>query len=812
MNTFPVLMILAQWTGLLALGWTTHWLLRKAHSRWRVILWRGILCAGLLVPVMQFFPVHIFRVPIYEIPVSPLGITDALPSAASGNSASTSQPTVPAPAKTDEVNNTVKNPISLPQPRTTKNIPWQNLILIVWASVAALGAFRLIRLQWQLSRVRRESRPATPVLQEQARDIQAKLGVKQTIDVRVSDSIISSFACGLLKPAILISQKLAGELSSEETSVLVAHEIAHFRRHDLFWCIAWRWMQALFWFHPLVWKIPTAHNLACEQESDRLASGQMPDHSDYMQSLARLALRVLALPAVESRLVLNGASQIAERLNHLRRGKEGNWNWKYSAAAFGLVAVLFLMATGCDFSKKAPQEATIPKNTEFKKVLVVVQDQDGKPIEGASIQPDGFRVKGIHGADAYGWMTKKFGPPEKVTTDKDGKAWLKYPVMGISEEKELTGALIFSVYHPEYCTARIQTFHVDGSDNPVRMERGLSMEVSGYYGIDHEPVQEIIPNLSEEEVRTNDWVNEGNGVLSFHKLSSGDHLIQLMGRLPSGEIVYSDDAAFTAVEGKPCKLELEMKPGIRLEGRLDDNVPRPVKNGRVLISVRPKEFPAWNNFADIDDIFKKYPNFYFWKSYRPIAADGTFVFESIPPGGLDVIVHGDGFASKDGAQFQQRVGSKVEKINGFAVPQAFALAAPVTKIEVITEPTATLELTAKTKSGKPIDGANVGVNPNVIRIGGLFGDVRRSSEDPFRELTPLPRIPYTATTDKNGLAVIRNIPASDNGMEIYDPQYQVPLQNKWRSRDVHITLSPGATNQLTVTMEPKGADYIGTAR
>jgi hypothetical protein len=42
----------------------------------------------------------------------------------------------------------------------------------------------------------------------------------------------------------------------------------------------------------------------------------------------------------------------------------------------------------------------------------VVQDEDGKPIEGATILPDGFRVKGIHGADAYGWNKKLFGPPE----------------------------------------------------------------------------------------------------------------------------------------------------------------------------------------------------------------------------------------------------------------------------------------------------------------------------------------------------------------------------------------------------------------
>ena len=117
----------------------------------------------------------------------------------------------------------------------------------------------------------------------------------------------------------------------------------------------------------------------------------------------------------------------------------GAWNWKYSVAGFGLVGCCFLFTAGCEFSKSSPANSRIPTTVEFKKVLVVVQDEDGKPIEGATILPTGFRVKGIHGADAYGWNNKLFGPPEKAVTDGDGKAYVKYPVEGIPEEKEFTG-------------------------------------------------------------------------------------------------------------------------------------------------------------------------------------------------------------------------------------------------------------------------------------------------------------------------------------------------------------------------------------
>ena len=100
-----------------------------------------------------------------------------------------------------------------------------------------------------------------------------------------------------------------------------------------------------------MWPIPGAHNLACEQEADRIASGQWADPGSYARMLARLALRVLALPAVETKLALNGSSHIARRLNHLGQQGAGTWNWKCSVAGFGLVGSLFLMTAGCQFAK-----------------------------------------------------------------------------------------------------------------------------------------------------------------------------------------------------------------------------------------------------------------------------------------------------------------------------------------------------------------------------------------------------------------------------------------------------------------------------
>jgi hypothetical protein len=304
------------------------------------------------------------------------------------------------------------------------------------------------------------------------------------------------------------------------------------------------------------------------------------------------------------------------------------------------------MTASCQFSKVDPSDPRTAIPIAFKKMLVVVEDEAGNPIEGAAILPDGFRVQGPHSADAYSWIPERFGLPEKATTDREGKAYVKYPVIGIPEEKLLTGKLIFTVNHPDFFRVRPQEYSVDGTERPIRLVRGVSLKVSGYFGSDHQPVPELAPNLSQEGIHPEDWQKEENGIYAFHQLSPGGHLLQLMGRLPSGEIVYSESFDFTAEKGKQYNFALEMKPGIRLEGRLDNRVPRPVRNGRVLIEVRPKQIPASLIPEDFDDQREKYGYVSCWHSYRPIAEDGSFVFESVPPGEVDVIVHGDGFVSK----------------------------------------------------------------------------------------------------------------------------------------------------------------------
>lgn len=803
-----VVLILLKWSSLLALGWAAHALLRHRHARWRVLLWRSLLCAGLILPLTAWVTVPGIRIPVTSASLSEiLSETAEVPSPATVGpgpiTSPISRPAEPAPAIAPAKTTSIRNPSPGTAPISQTRL--FRLLLVIWAFVAVAGSLRLLRWHWQLSRLCRAAHPPTPDVLQTVEQIQHRLCVSTRLEVRVSAEAASPFACGLFKPVIILPQSLVQDLSSAEISTLLSHEIAHFRQRDLVWCVAWRWLQTLCWFHPLVWGIPAAHSLACEQEADRIASAQLPDRNSYARLLAQLALRILAPPAVETRLTVNGSSEIARRLRHLTLIRQ--WDWRYAAPGLILATVIFASTAGCHVTHK--EFVVSPADISFKKVLVVVQDENGQPVAGATVIPDGFRVKGMHGADAYGWNDKLFGPPEKSVTDDQGRAWVKYPVNSIPEEKEFTGALILMVTHPEFAPVHVQTYLVDGSESPIQIHRGLLLRVSAWYGSDRQPVPEVVFYLNQEGLNPDDWQKQADGTWALHKLSPGGHIIQAMGRLSSGQILFSEARAFAAATNGEM-LYLEMKPGIRIEGRLDDQVPRPVKNGRVLIDVRPPQFPAWTNYETVDAIMKQYPDVHYWRTYRPIAEDGTFVFESVPPGSLDVVAMGDGFVSSSGGVFGNNNNGQFKPARNFCLPQPFTLFAPVTHVEVATEPSATLEVHAQTRQGRPVPGIEMGLNPNVVRMGGIFGLMRHSDEAPFNNPPGLSDL-YGAKTDAEGIALFTNVPACAASLELLDQHYQVPLQdpNGWRNRSVKFKLSAGQTQHLDLTLEPVGSDFIG---
>jgi hypothetical protein len=81
----------------------------------------------------------------------------------------------------------------------------------------------------------------------------------------------SPFLTGAFRPAIVLPASLLSESPAAVLELMLAHELAHLKRRDLPWGWLPAVMQALFWFHPLVWLAGPEWRLAQEMACDELA-------------------------------------------------------------------------------------------------------------------------------------------------------------------------------------------------------------------------------------------------------------------------------------------------------------------------------------------------------------------------------------------------------------------------------------------------------------------------------------------------------------------------------------------------------------
>lgn len=258
MNTLRLLLLTPlgqlalRWTVLLVLAWLADGLLRHGHPRRRLILWRGVLVLGCLLPLVALVPVRVLQID---------GGTASAAIQAPVISSAPASMRAEFPTRSD----------SIPALRMAEGLAMRVSatagIALVWTVGAIVGGIRLLRIQRRLARLRRNATEPDSDLLTAAREVQARLGVRRSVSVRVSAEATSPFVSGLWHPVIIVPAELLRNLAPAQVPALLSHEMAHLRSRDLAWCVAWRWVKTLGWPHPLLWRAPASHNLACEQEA-----------------------------------------------------------------------------------------------------------------------------------------------------------------------------------------------------------------------------------------------------------------------------------------------------------------------------------------------------------------------------------------------------------------------------------------------------------------------------------------------------------------------------------------------------------------
>jgi beta-lactamase regulating signal transducer with metallopeptidase domain len=168
----------------------------------------------------------------------------------------------------------------------------EGVIAWLWLAGIACVALRATRQAAAARALRRRAVPVTDGTWTQsialARDT---MKYTEPLEVLVSAEIDIPFVMGLVRPAVLIPS--AGtEWSAEEKRSVLAHEIAHLTRFDLWTRVVGQLACALQWFNPIVWSLASRAERDAELAADDLVlrSGILP--STYAEVLLSLAERI----------------------------------------------------------------------------------------------------------------------------------------------------------------------------------------------------------------------------------------------------------------------------------------------------------------------------------------------------------------------------------------------------------------------------------------------------------------------------------------------------------------------------------------
>jgi len=224
--------------------------------------------------------------------------------------------------------------------------PWLPLMLGVWLAGVALLSLRLVTSWFWVQRMKRHRAvPAVARWQEMATRLCRQLHITRPIRLLESASVEVPTVIGWLKPVVLLPASAVAGLAPQQLEAILAHELAHIRRHDYLVNLVQTLVETLLFYHPAVWWLSRRVRIERENCCDDIAVSLCGDPYTYAQALASLeelrGARPFALAASGGSLL----QRVRRLLGVPHAGPEPGW---FAGTAMLLMAAAAAAVVGQD--------------------------------------------------------------------------------------------------------------------------------------------------------------------------------------------------------------------------------------------------------------------------------------------------------------------------------------------------------------------------------------------------------------------------------------------------------------------------------
>ena len=195
------------------------------------------------------------------------------------------------------------------------SLPWA---LLCWMGGVLILSVRLLLGFIGVRRWRRDIEPLPDGLNARVALLSERLGMAGFSRVFTSHSALEAVALGYLRPMVLLPATMLTGMNPAMIEAVVAHELAHIRRFDLWINLAQRVVETLLFHHPAVWwlsnRLRAERELCCD-EMAAAATGERLTYASALESASRARL-VARQPALAVGLA-HGSRSTLSRVRHV---------------------------------------------------------------------------------------------------------------------------------------------------------------------------------------------------------------------------------------------------------------------------------------------------------------------------------------------------------------------------------------------------------------------------------------------------------------------------------------------------------------
>ncbi|HET6250682.1 MAG TPA: M56 family metallopeptidase [Tepidisphaeraceae bacterium] len=164
--------------------------------------------------------------------------------------------------------------------------PWFGWMVAAWCLGVALCSLRPLFGLLTLGRLRQlGTSPAADEVLAAADRMSRRLGLRRAVLVMHSACARAPLVIGYLRPIILIPIGLATGIPARQLQAILAHELAHVRRHDFLVNLLQTLVETLFFYHPGIWLLSRRIRIEREHCCDDLAMELLGSRVEYGRAL-----------------------------------------------------------------------------------------------------------------------------------------------------------------------------------------------------------------------------------------------------------------------------------------------------------------------------------------------------------------------------------------------------------------------------------------------------------------------------------------------------------------------------------------------